>query len=65
MKIIRYVLMIPRWASLVAADIFAWAEASPLGPAASNQDWSTSWLAIVWPKTRFSLGARRCTVAGK
>jgi len=39
--------------------IFIWVEARPLGPEASNQDWSTSWLAIVCPKTRFILGAAR------
>lgn len=35
------------------------------GPTFSNQVWSTVWEAMVCPKTRLSLGARRWTTIGK
>lgn len=40
-------------------------EMTVLGPTFSNQVWSTSWLAISWPSTRFSFGVRRWIIAGK
>lgn len=33
--------------------------AVPFGPAFSNQDWSTAWVAAVWPKTNIALGKVR------
>lgn len=40
-------------------------EATDLGPTFSNQVWSTIWLAMVWPSTRFSFGVSRWITAGK
>ena len=34
-------------------------ETRALGPVFSSQVWSTIWVAIVWPRTRLSLGAKR------
>lgn len=58
-KIVKYVLIIPRWESLIFLAILIWADVRPLGPAASNHVWSTNWVAIFWPKIKLSLGIIR------
>lgn len=40
-------------------------EAIALGPVFSSQVWSIIWLAIAWPKAKFSLGVRRWIIVGK
>lgn len=35
-----------------------------LGPVFSSQVWSTIWLAIDWPRSKPSFGARRCRMWG-
>lgn len=41
------------------------ADVMALGPTFSNQVWSTSWLAINWPRIKLSFGGSRWIIAGK
>ncbi len=61
----RYVLIMPCWALLVVVIRGRLREATALGPDFSSQVWSIIWLAIVWPRVRFSLGVSRWMTAGK
>lgn len=49
----------PCWALLVVVIKGRLDEARALGPVFSNQVWSTIWLAMVCPRTRFSFGVKR------
>lgn len=57
-KIVKYVLIIPRWMSLVIFDIIIWVKASPFGPEISNHVWS-SLVAIDCPRVKLSFGGSR------
>lgn len=61
----RDVLIIPRCMLLVVVTRGIFKVTTALGPVFSNHVWSIIWLAIVWPKTRLSLGAKRWMIAGK
>lgn len=54
----------PCWVLLVVVISGRLEEVIVFGPVFSSHVWSTIWLAIVWPSTRFSLGAMRWMVAG-
>ena len=55
----------PCWVLLVVVIKGMFDETRALGPTFSNQVWSTIWLAMAWPKTRFSLGVKRWIICGK
>lgn len=64
-KSIRYVLIRPCWTLLVVVTKGSMEEVMDLGPAFSNQFWSTTWVAIAWPRVSVNFGGRRCIIDGK
>lgn len=49
----------PCWMLLAVEIRGRFVEVTVLGPTFSSHVWSTSWLAINWPRTRLSLGVKR------
>ena len=49
----------PCWMLLAVETRGRLKEVIALGPVFSSHVWSTNWLAISWPSTRFNLGVKR------